>query len=189
MTPRDVGILDTLFDGPAGRWVSARETMAVADMYFEALIFGGEDNDDKEYPGLIPGREADSMGCDLSDWNGISLEFRGYEGEPPTPEEAAAIFALGFTVIRIDYKDRERWTRQHKFHGDWSCVKGEAPHVSTPMKVGVDQCPTHFMCSGPTGEIENGQCALRFGHEGAHQHAVTSPRVGMGGPGGPEGVE
>lgn len=168
--------LDRLFDGKAGRWVQAQEEAMVAEMYFEAVLFGGSDNDRNEYPGVIPGREAGSMSCDLSDWNGISLEFRDYEGDPPNEAEREQLWAMGFTVIRIDYKDRESWTSQHKFHGDWSCVKGEEPFEGKPMRVGVDRCPRHYYGNGPDGQPAKGQCGRLFGHDGGCEHGDDAER-------------
>ena len=40
----------------------------------------------------------------------------------------------------------------------------------TPMTVGVDRCPTHFM--SVTG---HGQCVGLFGHDGAHEHESALP--------------
>jgi hypothetical protein len=113
---------------------------------------------------------------DDCDWEGVSLEFHGYIGEPPTAAERERIWAMGFTCIRIDYKDAALWTSQHKFHGDWSCVKGEEPHEGKPMRVGVDRCSTHYYGNGPDGRPASGQCALLFGHEGAHEHGDDARR-------------
>lgn len=165
-----MGILETLFAGHAGRWVQAQEAASVADIYIEALLFGGEDNDGNPYPGLIPGRTAERITYDLCDWEGISLEFEDYQGEPPMEAEREALFALGFTVLRIDYADKELWTSQHNFHGDWSCVKGAEPKTGRPMTVGIDPCPSHFECNDSNGQLEVGPCVLLFGHTGRHEH-------------------
>ena len=154
-----------MIGGVAGQWIDAQNAAMIAEHNVQALIIGGGGVPDDE--AILPGRDFDHIACDLSDWEGISLEFRGYVGEPPNEQERARLFALGFTVLRIDYVDPERWTTQHNFHGDWSCVKGAAPKIGKVCRVGVDPCPTHFLSA--TG---NGACARLFGHDGNHEHAL-----------------
>jgi hypothetical protein len=172
-----VNTLQALLDGPAGAWVSAREHLMLEETSFESHLFGGDKFVDRQwrtvplFQVVLPGRACERITYDMSDWDGISLELDDYEGEPPTPEEAARLFAMGFTVLRVDYADRERWTTQHGFHGDWSCVHGSPPRLGTPCRVGVDPCPTRFMSSKGTGP-----CSLLFGHDSPCQHkAVPTP--------------
>ena len=144
-------------------WINAREAMKDAECDFEDLFVY------EEVPGgpILPGRDFTSVDCDLADWEGTSLEFHDYLGDPPTAEELERIWALGFTVVRIDYKDPDLWTSEHKFHGDWSCVKNQKPKVGKPMTVGVERCPAHFISK--TG---HGQCVRLFGHTGSHEHEL-----------------
>lgn len=123
--------LDVLFASAAGRWVRASENAGCEELSFESRLSGDGDiwengkwrdarPDDEA---ILPGREFDRVTYDLSDWDGISLEFVGYVGEPPTEEEQERIWALGFTVIRIDYaKDDPR--KRNSISGDWWREKG-----------------------------------------------------------------
>lgn len=72
------------------------------------------------------------VSCDPVDWEGSSVEFDEFTLEPPTDEQCEHIWALGFTVIRIDYADPAKHTSQHRFHGDWSRVKGRDPWIARP---------------------------------------------------------
>jgi len=128
-----MNILDPLLAGAAGPWIRARAEEQARTCDFEAMLIGGETCAGAVIDSpLLPGRDFTGVGCDLADWDGISLEFDDYVGEPPTEAERERIFALGFTVIRIDYKDPALNTSQFKFHGDWSCVKGEEPRTGRP---------------------------------------------------------
>lgn len=118
---------DRLMSGPAGKWINAREEAKLRDINFEGLLFEGTDNYCRPIEGapILPGRDAESIGYDLSDWDGISLEFCGYVGDPPTEEEQQRIWDMGFTVIRIDFKDPA--VRQDSIDGDWWRVQGYEP--------------------------------------------------------------
>lgn len=117
--------IELLLAGPAGEWVRQCEAAIAAEMRFEDRLIGNP-------AAILPGRDFGTVTHDLSDWDGISLEFRGYVGEPPTEAERVTLFAMGFTVIRIDYDDPARHTTQHAFHGDWSCLQGQEPRLGTP---------------------------------------------------------
>ena len=123
-------------------WIAASEHQRLMELSLEARLTGGDEfvgDRWREVPAsevILPGREFDTIGYDPVDWAGVSLEFHGYIGEPPTVQERERLFLLGFSVIRIDYQDPERWTAQHKFHGDWSCVRGHEPRTGKPCRVG-----------------------------------------------------
>ena len=127
-------ILDLLFAGNAAAWVRAHEEERARLSDFEALLIGGDLLAGGEVTDpILPGRDFEEIGYDLSDWDGISLEFSGYVGPPPIAQECERIWSLGFTVIRIDYKDARLNTTQYKFHGDWSCVKGQEARQGNPV--------------------------------------------------------
>ena len=138
-----MSVLDALFNGPAGKWVRAKETATVEEINFEGLLIHGDDNYCNPIPGapILPGRDFERITYDLADWDGISLEFRGYYGDVPTEEEQERIWALGFTVIRIDFKDGDpRKKPKGSNSGDWWREKGyPLGHCSCH----ADECECH----------------------------------------------
>jgi hypothetical protein len=57
--------------------------------------------------------------CDEADWDGICLDLTdATPGIVFTPEQQEQVWALGFTVIRINYRDST------SVSGDWWKVKG-----------------------------------------------------------------
>ena len=84
--------------------------------------------------GLAGGDDApwDSFSVDPCDWDGISIELRDAEpGLEFTDEQLDQVWALGFTVLRIDYRGHH----DRPMAGDWWRVKG--------LPVGECPCSVH----------------------------------------------
>lgn len=80
---------------------------------------------------IVPGMDYHEIRCDESDWDGVSLELYGVTpvGLELSPAQASAVYALGFTVVRLYYEAPDgsapRDGISDSMAGDWWAVKGK----------------------------------------------------------------
>ena len=105
---------------PLVRWyVNAQVTYNLAAETLESM-----------FTDIFDGRLWGTFSINLHDWDGISIEFTEADAKlVPTEAHAQRFWALGFTVIRVDYRDPRLQTPQHGIRRDWWQVRGLAPLV------------------------------------------------------------